>query len=114
MEHETKEAPLNGSKIGADLGLKDFLMTSEGKKYPNPRFYKCLLKRLKRLQRSLSREIQGSSNRNKQWLLVARAHEKVVNKRLDMQDKFSLPLTCDNQVVAVEDLHIKAWLKITS
>jgi putative transposase len=46
VEYETKEAPSNGRKIGADLGLKDFLITSEGKKYPNPRFYKCALTRL--------------------------------------------------------------------
>ena len=111
MEYEPKEAPLNGSKIGADLGLKDFLITSEGKKYPNPRFYKRALKRLKRLQRSLSRKIKGSNNRSKQRLLVARAHEKVRLQRLDMQHKISLQLTCAHQVVAVEDLHIKGMVK---
>lgn len=111
VEYDHKEAPLNGGKIGADLGLKDFLITSEGKKYPNPRFYKRALKRLKRLQRSLSRKVKGSNNRNKQRLLVARAHEKVANQRRDMQHKLSLQLTCENQVVAVEDLHIKGMVK---
>ena len=111
VEYDPKEAPLNGGKIGADLGLKDFLITSEGKKYSNPRFYKRALKRLKRLQRSLSRKVKGSSNRNKQRLLVAKAHEKVTNQRLDMQHKLSLQLTCDNQVVAVEDLPLKGMVK---
>lgn len=111
VEYDHKEAPLNGGKIGADLGLKDFLITSEGKKYPNPRFYKHTLKRLKRLQRSLSGKVKGSNNRNKQRLLVAKAHEKVANQRLDMQHKLSLQLTCENQVVAVEDLHIKGMVK---
>ena len=111
VDYPTKEAPLNGGKIGADLGLKDFLITSEGKKYPNPKFYKRALKRLKRLQRSLSRKAKGSSNRNKQRKLVAKVHEKVANQRLDMQHKLSLQLTCDNQVVAVEDLHIKGMVK---
>jgi putative transposase len=111
VEYETSYAPLNGGKVGADLGLKDFLITSEGKKYPNPRFYKRALKRLKRLQRSLSRKVNSSNNRNKQRLLVARAHEKVANQRLDMQHKLTLQLTCKNQVVAVEDLHIKGMIK---
>ena len=111
VEYERQEAPLNGKKIGADLGLKDFLITSEGKKYPNPRFYKRALKRLKRLQRSLSRKVKGSKNRNKKRLLVAAAHEKVRLQRLDMQHKLSLQLTCENKVVAVEDLHIKAMVK---
>jgi putative transposase len=111
VEYDQKEAPFNGGKIGVDLGLKDFLITSEGKKYPNPRFYKRALKRLKRRQRSLSRKVKGSNNRNKQRLLVARAHEKVTSQRLDMQHKLSLQLTCENQVVAVEDLHIKGMVK---
>jgi putative transposase len=111
IEYDHKEAPLNGGKIGADLGLKHFLITSEGRKYPNPRFYKRALKRLKRLQRSLSRKVKGSNKRNKQRLLVALAHEKVVNQRRDMQHKLSLQLTCENQVVAVEDLHIKGMVK---
>src|SRR5919202_12888 len=111
VEYERQEAPLNGKKIGADLGLKDFLITSEGKKYPNPRFYKRALKRLKRLQRSLSRKVKGSKNRNKKRLLVAAANEKVRLQRLDMQHKLSLQLTYENQVVAVEDLHIKGMVK---
>ncbi|MBW4576669.1 MAG: transposase [Aphanothece sp. CMT-3BRIN-NPC111] len=111
VEYDQKQAPLNGGKIGADLGLKEFLITGEGKKYPNPRFYRRALKRLKRLQRSLSRKVKGSTSRNKQRLLVAMAHEKVANQRLDMQHKLSLQLTCDNQVVAVEDLHIKGMVK---
>lgn len=111
VEYEPHEAPLNGGKIGADLGLKDFLITSEGKKYPNPRYYKRALKRLKRLQRSLSRKIKGSNNRNKQRQIVARAYEKVANQRRDMQHQLSLQLTCENQVVAVEDLHIKGMVK---
>ncbi|HEY9694460.1 MAG TPA: IS200/IS605 family element RNA-guided endonuclease TnpB [Oculatellaceae cyanobacterium] len=111
VEYDQKEAPLNGGHVGVDLGLKDFLITSEGKKYSNPRFYKRALKRLKRLHRSLSRKAKGSNNRNKQRLLVAKAHEKVANQRLDMQHKLSLQLTCKNQVVAVEDLHIKGMVK---
>src|SRR4028119_1412435 len=111
VEYEPHEALLHGGKIGADLGLKDFLITSDGKKYPNPRFYKRALKRLKRLQRSLSRKVKGSNNRNKQRQQVAKAHEKVANQRLDMQHKLSLQLTCENQVVAVEDLHIKGMVK---
>ncbi len=111
VEYEPHEASLHGEKIGADLGLKDFLITSDGKKYPNPKFYKRALKRLKRLQRSLSRKVKGSNNRNKQRQLVAKAHEKVANQRLDMQHKLSLQLTCENQVVAVEDLHIKGMVK---
>jgi putative transposase len=111
VEYDHKQAPFNGGAIGADLGLNDFLITSSGEKYPNPRFYKRGLKRLKRLQRSLVRKMQGSNNRNRAKQLVARAHEKVKNQRLDMHHKLSHKLTCENQVIAVESLHIKGMVK---
>lgn len=57
------------------------------------------------------RKVKGSNNRNRQRILIAKAHEKVANQRLDMQHKLSLQLTCDNQVVAVEDMQIKGMVK---
>lgn len=40
VEYERKPAVLNGGKIGIDLGLKDFAITSSGDKYSNPKFLK--------------------------------------------------------------------------
>ncbi len=75
-------------------------MTSSGDKYPNPKYLKTAPKKLKRLQRSLSRKVKGSENRNKARHLVARAHEQVTQKRSDMHHKLSFQLTCENQAVA--------------
>jgi putative transposase len=36
-EQNITHAPLNGSKIGLDLGLKEFAITSTGEKFENPR-----------------------------------------------------------------------------
>lgn len=111
VEYDQKPTPLNGDKIGIDLGLKDFAITSNGDKYPNPKFLSKSQKRLNRLQRSLSRKVKGSQNRNKARLLVALSHEKVAQQRQDMHHKLSLKLTCENQAIALEDLNILGMVK---
>ena len=111
VEYERQPTPLNGDKIGIDLGLKDFAITSTGDKYPNPKFLRRSQKRLKRLQRSLSRKVKGSENRDKARLLVASTLELIAQQRQDMHHKLSFKLTCDNQAIAVEDLNIKGMVK---
>ena len=111
VEYEHKPVALNGEKIGMDLGLKDFAITSSGDKHSNPKYLKVAQKKLKRLQRSLSRKVKGSENRKKARLLVARAHEQVAQKRSDMHHKLSFKLTCENQAIALEDLNIKGMVK---
>lgn len=76
VEYDRKALPLNGGIIGIDLGLKEFAITSLGKKYHNPKYLKKAQKKLKRLQRALSRKAKGSNNRVKAKLPVALAHEK--------------------------------------
>ena len=108
---EIPEAPKIGEKIGLDLGLKDFAITSKPEKFPNPKYFQKSLRRLKIRQRRLSRKVKGSNNKNKARLTVAKIYEKVANQRLDHQHKISLKLTCENQTIAVEDLNIKGMVK---
>lgn len=110
-ELDIKKAPLNGEKIGLDLGLKEFAITTKPEKFPNPKYFQKSLRRLKIRQRRLSRKVKGSNNRNKSRIRVARIHEKVANQRLDYQHKISLKLTCENQAIGVEDLNIKGMVK---
>lgn len=110
VEYDKSFVLLNGNKIGIDLGLKKFVITSNGEKYDNPKYFKQAQKKLKRLQRSLSRKVKGSSNRVKARNKVALAHDKVANKRLDMHHKLSFKLTYENQVIGLEDLNIKGMI----
>ena len=110
-ELEIPKAHLNGERIGLDLGLKDFVITSKPEKFPNPRYFQRSLRGLKIRQRRLSRKIKGSNNRKKARVIVAKIHEKVANQRLDYQHKISLKLTCENQAISCEDLNIKGLVK---
>jgi putative transposase len=80
-EQDIAHAPLNGDKIGLDLGIKEFAITSSGEKFENPRYFQKSLRRLRIRQRRLSRKQKSSINRNKARLFVAGIHEKVANQR---------------------------------
>jgi putative transposase len=111
VEQEIDEPTCQGDRIGLDLGLKDFAVTSDGQRFPSPKYLRKSEKRLKRLQRRLSRCQKGSNGRNKARLKVARQHEKIANQRQDFLHKLSKRLVDENQVIVIEDLHVKGMLK---
>lgn len=103
-------APHNG-EVGIDLGLKSFLVTSDGEKIDHPRCLQKAEKRLIRLQRQLSRRAKGSRGREKARILLARQHEKVANQREDFLHKASRSLIDRYGFIGVEDLNLRGMLK---
>ena len=97
--------------VGIDLGLKDFVITSDGRKYKNNRYTKKYQRKLKQAQQHLSRKQHGSRQYEKQRLKVARIHEKVVNCRLDNLHKISTELVKQYDIICVEDLNVKGMVK---
>lgn len=97
------------NSIGIDLGISTFATLSDGTKIENPRYLKNDIARLKILQRRVSRKMKGSQNREKANLLVARKHEKIINRRNDFIHKLSHQLVCENQAttICIEDLAVK-------
>ena len=100
-----------GKILGVDLGLAHLAVTSDGSRFDNPRHLAKAEKNLKRKQQSLSRKVKGSRTRNKARILVAKAHERVANTRKDWLHKLSHRLVNENQVLAIEDLHVKGMMK---
>ena len=97
--------------IGIDLGIKDFIITSEGVKYKNNKYLKKLSKKLSREQRKLSRKVKGSKNRDKQRIKLNLVHEKITNQRLDYLHKVSSKLISENKTICVEDLNVAGMMK---
>jgi putative transposase len=97
--------------IGIDLGLKDFIVTSNGIKVPNPKHLKKYEKLLKRRQQALSRATKGSKNRLKAKQKVALIHERISNCRNDFQHKLSRKLINENQVIGLELLKVKNMVR---
>ncbi|MCO6011234.1 transposase [Actinoallomurus purpureus] len=95
------------AEAGIDLGLGHFAVLSDGRKIDSPRFLRRAEKKLKRLQRALSRKQPGSNNRDKARLAVARQHAKVTDARREFHHQLSTKLIRDNQAIYVEDLAVK-------
>ncbi len=110
-EEEMKPLPKTDKKVGIDLGIKDFAITSDGEVFENPKWLRKSEQRIKFLQRSLSRKKKGSKNREKARLKLAKAHEKLVNQRQDFLHKLSSKIINENQVIVLEDLKVKNMLK---
>lgn len=103
----TQDAPLTGF----DLGLKNYLTSSDGAVTKPIRSLKNAQKKLVREQRRLSRKQTGSNNRRKQRTKVARAHERVVNRRRDFLHKTSRCLVDFHDGFAFEKLSVRNMLK---
>ncbi|SEL82073.1 RNA-guided endonuclease InsQ/TnpB family protein [Nonomuraea pusilla] len=106
---EAVEQPLPAveAETGIDLGLRHFAVLSNGRKIDAPRFLRRAERRLKKLQRALSRKQQRSNNRAKARLKVARQHAKVADARREFHHQLSTRLIRENQAVVVEDLAVK-------
>ena len=99
------------AKVGIDLGLKDLVITSDGKKYSSNKFIKHYTKELTKAQKHLSRKQKGSNSWNKQRIKVARIQEKIHNCRIDKLHKISTDLIRNYDVICCEDLNVKGMQK---
>lgn len=106
-----EEFEKTGSVVGLDLGIKDFAITSDGSKIENPKFLGKSEKRIKQLQRQLSRKQKGSNNRAKAKTKLARKHEKVANQRKDFLHKITTNLVKNHDLIVCEDLQVKNMSK---
>ena len=105
---ESKET---SESIGIDLGIKDFVICSDGTVYENKRFYEKSLRKLKIQQRRLNKKQKGSKNREKARLKVNKIHKKVKNQRNDYQHKISRELADNFNTICLETLNVKNMVK---
>lgn len=96
--------------VGLDLGIKDFIVTSNGEKLKNE--VKINEKRLKGLQKWLSRCKTGSKNRYKVKLKIQRLYLKIRNARKHMIYKLANKIIKENDVIAIETLDVKSMYQV--
>lgn len=110
-EQEKIELSKTNKQVGIDLGLKNFVITSDNKKFKNNRYTKKYAKQLKKAQQHLARKQKSSNGFEKQKLKVAKIHEKIASCRLDTLHKVSFQLVKENDLIVVEDLNVKGMIK---
>ncbi|AKC95370.1 transposase [Sneathia vaginalis] len=111
VETENVKKQETRGKIGLDLGIKDLCITSDGRKYENPKTIKKYERNLTKFQRQLAHKIKGSRNYQKKRKQIALCHEKITNTRKDYLHKISSEIISENQVIVSENLQIKNMIK---
>ena len=106
-----KSKKIPTSIVGIDLGVKDLVITSEGKKYSNPKELLKREKQLKRLQKKLSRQVKGSKNYAKTKIRIARVHSKIRNSRKHNIINIVNDIVKDNDIIVSEKLNVKGMSK---
>jgi putative transposase len=94
---------------GIDLGLRSFLVTSEGVKVKPPKPYRKAQDKLRRVQRVLARRQNGSNRRRKARANVAKLHQHIANQRRDFHHKLALSLVQQYGTIVHEELHITSF-----
>ena len=98
------------SVVGLDLGIKDFVVTSNGEKLKNE--VKVNEKRLKGLQKTLARCKQGSKNRYKIKMKIQRLYLKIRNARKHMIHTLTNKILKEDDIIAVETLDVKSMYQV--
>ena len=107
VEEKNKPMEPKDKMIGLDLGIKELIVDSNGKKYKNHKYLTKSQNKLAKEQRKLSKMVKGSSNRNKQRIKVARIHRHINSQRNDYLHKLSKSIIDENQIICIEDLKVK-------
>lgn len=121
MESEKQALPTTNRSIGIDLGLKYFLITSEGKKINNQHFIKNNIQKFKREQRKLSKRaliakqsgksLHEAKNYQKQRIKVAKLNEKIKNQRKNFSHQLSKYIVRNYDVICIENLAVNFLIK---
>ena len=111
VETEHEELAHTDKHTGLDLGIKDLCITSDGRKYWNPKTIRKHEKKLAKLQRQLAHKEKRSQNYYKTKKKIALCHEKIRNTRKDYLHKISHEIISENQVIVSENLQIKNMVK---
>lgn len=108
---ELEHLPKTGAAVGVDLGIKALASTSDGDVYANNKRLYAQDKKLRRLQRQLSRKQNGSKNREKARVRVACLQERIANQRRDDIQKATTNLVRKYDVICLENLKTKGMMQ---
>ena len=108
---ELKKFEHTNEQVGIDLGVKDFVITSDGEVFENKHFSKKDEKQLKKLQRQLSKKVKGSNNRNKAQVRIAKLFERITNKKDAYIHYVTNELLTYFDTIFTEDLNVQGMLR---
>ena len=109
---EIENLKTSNKEIGIDLGIKNFAVISDETTIKNSKYLQKSLEKLVLFQKRLSRKTNGSSNRNKARIKVAKCYERIANQRKDFLQKLSTKLIKENDTICIENLQVKNMVQV--
>jgi putative transposase len=106
-----KPASAAAGSVGIDFGLTNFAVLSDGTVYETQAGFRKGQRKLRALQRGLSRKRKGSKNRAKWKARVARHHTRIANQRRDYLHKVTSEIAAKYAAVSVEDLNLRGFCR---
>lgn len=110
-QYEIVKFKKTNKEVGIDLGVKDFVITSDGKKFENKHFFKNDERKLKKLQLQLFKKKVGSNNFNKQRIKIAKTFERITNKKENYIHYVVNELLSSYDTIYMEDLSVSGMLR---
>jgi len=122
VQRESQTFDKTNKVVGIDLGLTNFITTSDGHKVNLPKYHvqscekRRKWERLTARRRALAKERLGkdfrqASNYQKARRMVAKLRQKEANQRRDFLHKLSTQLVKAYDLIALEDLSVKGMMK---
>lgn len=111
VEITTPEPAINDNAVGIDLGIKYRAVTSDGVVYDNLKTLAKYSRKMRLLQRSLSRMQRGGANYEKRRVEIAKLHAKIANVRREQAHRITTEIARGYGIVGLEDLNIKGMVK---
>lgn len=108
---ELKRFGHTNEQVGIDLGVKDFVITSDGEVFENKHFFKKEENQMKKLQRQLSKKVKGSNNRKKAQIRIAKLLERITNKKDAYIHYVTNELLTYFDTIFMEDLNVQGMLR---
>lgn len=112
--NDPEPKPIDPNKTtGIDVGIKTFVVSSDGRTFDNPKNLRKAMSKIKFLSKQHSKKTKGGKNRERARQRLALQHEKVANQRKDFLHKVSHQLSDESQIgtICIEDLNVKGILK---
>ena len=110
-ENELVKFKQTNQHVGIDLGVKDFVITSDSEIFENKHFYKSQERKIKKLHKQLSKKVKGSNNRNKARIRLAKAYERLTNQKEQYIHSVINSLLSSYDLICMENLNVEGMLK---
>ena len=104
--------PATGESVGVDFGMDTYLTLNTGEKIQSPQFLKQSLKKLRKLNKSLSRKVKGSNNWWRAIREIARLYRHIANQRRDWHFKLATDLCRRFDLIATETLNLAGMKRL--